>query len=141
MSTQDLKQKPGRGQDLTEKTRYSDEELLEFKELILQKIEAATFELETLKTQFRNLDSHGTDDTARSFHALEDGSESLAKEEAGQMFLRQQRYIDQLKNALIRIETKTYGICFTTGKLIPKERLRLVPHTTRTIEGKQGSAL
>ena len=79
---------------------------------------------------------HGTDDTASTFKILEDGSDTLAKEEAGQLAARQKKFIEQLENALIRIENKTYGICRVTGKLIPKERLRAVPHTTQSIEAK-----
>lgn len=83
-----------------------------------------------------NSNEHGTDDTASSFKMLEDGSDTLAKEEAGQLAVRQRKFIEQLENALVRIENKTYGICRVTGKLIPKERLRAVPHTTQSIEAK-----
>lgn len=120
----------------TEKTRYSDEELQEFKQLILQKLEDARAELSNLQAFLNSANAHGTDDTASTFKILEDGSETLAKEEAGQLAARQNKFIEQLENALIRIENKTYGICRVTGKLIPKERLRAVPHTTQSMEAK-----
>jgi RNA polymerase-binding transcription factor DksA len=120
----------------TEKTRYSDSELQEFKEIILQKLEDARRELSNLQAQLNSSNEHGTDDTASTFKVLEDGSDTLAKEEAGQLAARQRKFIEQLDNALIRIENKTYGICRVTGKLIPKERLRAVPHTTQSIEAK-----
>lgn len=120
----------------TEKTRYSDSELQEFKELIHQKLEDARRELANLQAALNNANEHGTDDTASTFKILEDGSDTLAKEEAGQLAARQRKFIEQLENALIRIENKTYGICRVTGKLIPKERLRAVPHTTQSIEAK-----
>jgi len=118
------------------KTRYSDKELEEFKQIILQKLNDARRELTTLQAQLTAANEHGTDDTASTFKMLEDGSDSLAKEEAGQLAGRQKKFIEQLENALIRIENKTYGICRVTGKLIPKERLRAVPHTTQSIEAK-----
>lgn len=118
------------------KTRYSDAELAEFKELIEGKLEEARRELTLLQAQLTAANEHGTDDTANTFKMLEDGSESLAKEEAGQLAGRQKKFIEQLENALVRIENKTYGICRVTGKLIPKERLRAVPHTTQSIEAK-----
>lgn len=120
----------------TEKTRYSDSELQEFKELIHQKLEDARRELTNLQAALNNANEHGTDDTASTFKILEDGSDTLAKEEAGQLAARQRKFIEQLENALIRIENKTYGVCRVTGKLIPKERLRAVPHTTQSIEAK-----
>jgi RNA polymerase-binding transcription factor DksA len=119
-----------------DKTRYSDEELNEFKELILRKLADARAELENLQAALINLNEHGTDDTGTHFKMLEDGSETLAKEEAGQLAMRQRKYVEQLENALKRIENKTYGICRVTGKLIPKERLLAVPHTTQSIEAK-----
>ena len=120
----------------TEKTRYSDSELQEFKEIILQKLEDARRELSNLQAQLNSSNEHRTDDTASTFKVFEDGSDTLAKEEAGQLAARQRKFIEQLDNALIRIENKTYGICRVTGKLIPKERLRAVPHTTQSIEAK-----
>ncbi len=119
-----------------DKTRYNDDELLVFKKLIIGKIEAAKKELTNLQTFLNNSNEHGTDDTASSFKMLEDGSDTLAKEEAGQLAARQRKFIEQLENALMRIENKTYGICRVTGKLIPKERLMAVPHTTQSIEAK-----
>ena len=119
-----------------EKTRYSDEELKEFREIIVKKLDAATRELANLQDTLNNFNNNGTDDTASTFKVLEDGSDTLAKEEAGQLAARQKKFIEQLQNALIRIENKTYGICRVTGKLIPKERLRAVPHTTQSIEAK-----
>lgn len=118
------------------KTRYSDKELDEFRVLITGKLEDARRELTLLQAQLNSANEHGTDDTANTFKMLEDGSESLAKEEAGQLAGRQKKFIEQLENALVRIENKTYGICRVTGKLIPKERLRAVPHTTQSIEAK-----
>lgn len=119
-----------------EKTRYSDEELQEFKELILSKLEEAKEDLTLLKASLSHSDNHGTDDTGRSFNMMEDGSETLSREEMAQLAVRQEKFITSLNNALIRIENKTYGICRQTGKLIRKERLRLVPHATLSIEAK-----
>ncbi len=118
------------------KTRYSDKELEEFRIIIETKLEDSRRELTLLQAQMTAANDHGTDDTANTFKMLEDGSESLAKEEAGQLAGRQKKFIEQLENALVRIENKTYGICRVTGKLIPKERLRAVPHTTQSIEAK-----
>lgn len=119
-----------------EKSRYSDNDLKEFKGIILNKLEEARKELINLQAALVNANEHGTDDTASTFKMLEDGSDTLAKEEAGQLAVRQRKFIEQLENALVRIENKTYGICRVTGKLIPKERLRAVPHTTQSIEAK-----
>ncbi len=119
-----------------DKTRYSDSELAEFRALIIQKVGDAKTELVNLQAFLNNSNDHGTDDTASSFKMLEDGSDTLAKEEAGQLAARQRKFIEQLENALVRIENKTYGVCRVTGKLIPKERLRAVPHTTQSIEAK-----
>ncbi|MCX6290530.1 MAG: TraR/DksA C4-type zinc finger protein [Bacteroidetes bacterium] len=118
------------------KTRYSDKELEEFRAIINKKLLDAKRELVTLQAQLNSANEHGTDDTANTFKMLEDGSDSLAKEEAGQLASRQRKFIEQLDNALVRIENKTYGVCRVTGKLIPKERLRAVPHTTQSIEAK-----
>ena len=120
----------------TGKNRYSDKELEEFRGIINKKLTIARRELATLQAQMTAANEHGTDDTASTFKILEDGSDSLAKEEAGQLASRQKKFIEQLENALVRIENKTYGICRVTGKLIPKERLRAVPHTTQSIEAK-----
>lgn|SRR5690554_954526 len=122
----------------TEKTRYTDQELEEFKELILQKLEKAQHDYDLLKNSLSN-NNHGTDDTGRSFNMMEDGSETLSREEVAQLSARQQKFIENLNNALIRIENKTYGICRQTGKLIAKERLKLVPHATLSIEAKNAS--
>ena len=119
-----------------EKTRFSDEELLEFKELINRKLEEAKEDLMLLQSSLSHSDDHGTDDTGRSFNMMEDGSETLSREEMAQLAVRQEKFIQSLKNALIRIENKTYGICRETGKLIRKERLMLVPHATLSIEAK-----
>ena len=129
-----IMQKPLAEQD--NRSRYSDKELEEFREIINQKIKEARKELLTLQAAITNANEHGTDDTANTFKMLEDGSDSLAKEEAGQLAGRQKKFIEQLENALVRIENKTYGICRVTGLLIPKERLRAVPHTTQSIEAK-----
>ncbi|HNQ12631.1 MAG TPA: molecular chaperone DnaK [Bacteroidia bacterium] len=118
------------------RARYSDSELMEFKEIINRKLSDARKELGILQGILNNANNHGTDDTASTFKVLEDGSDTLAKEEAGVQAARQKKFIEQLENALIRIENKTYGICRVTGKLIQKERLRAVPHTTQSIEAK-----
>jgi RNA polymerase-binding transcription factor DksA len=128
--------KKSRVKEVLNKTRYNDKELEEFRQIIHKKIVEANKELENLQEQMTSANEHGTDDTANTFKVLEDGSDTLAKEEAGQLAARQKKFIEQLENALIRIENKTYGICRVTGKLIPKERLRAVPHTTQSIEAK-----
>ncbi|MFA7444584.1 MAG: TraR/DksA C4-type zinc finger protein [Flavobacteriaceae bacterium] len=119
-----------------EKVRYSDAELAEFKELILQKIEKAQSDLELIKSAYMNDLNNGTDDTSPTFKAFEEGSETMSKEANSQLAIRQEKFIRDLRNALIRIENKTYGICKVTGKLINKERLKLVPHATMSIEAK-----
>lgn len=118
-----------------EKTRYTDSELEEFKVLINEKLKEAQDDFDMLKGSLSN-DNHGTDDTGRTFNMMEDGSETLSREEVAQLGARQEKFIQNLQNALIRIENKTYGICRVTGKLIPKERLRLVPHATLSIDAK-----
>lgn len=118
------------------RTRYSDKELQEFKEIILEKIKEAERDYELLKNTLAHRDEQGTDDTSPTFKVLEDGSEAMSREEVAQLASRQEKYIQNLKNALVRIENKTYGICRVTGKLIPKERLRSVPHATLSIEAK-----
>lgn len=120
------------------RTRYSDSELKEFRELINAKLAEASRDYELLKNTLSHKDDHGTDDTSPTFKLLEDGSDVLSKEETAQLAARQEKYIQNLKNALIRIENKTYGICRITGKLIPKERLRSVPHATLSIDAKMG---
>lgn len=121
---------------MTEKTRYSDEELAEFKELILSKLAVAREEYETMMGTLMNTDNNGVDDTSPTYTALEEGANTQTKEELSMLAARQQKFIKGLEAALIRIENKTYGICRETGKLIPKERLRLVPHATLSIEAK-----
>ena len=123
---------------MSEKTRYSDEELQEFKEIILKKLEKAQADYELLKSSIMNTDGNDISDTTPTFKVLEEGASTLSKEEAGQLAQRQMKFIQHLKNALIRIENKTYGICRETGKLIPKERLRAVPHATLGIDQKLG---
>lgn len=118
------------------RTRYSDNELKEFKLLILKKLEEAQKDYELLKSTLSHKDDHGTDDTSPTFKLLEDGSDVLSKEETAHLASRQEKFIQNLQNALIRIENKTYGICRATGKLISKERLRSVPHATLAIEAK-----
>lgn len=118
------------------RTRYTDSELKEFKELILKKLEEAQKDYELLKSTLSHKDDHGTDDTSPTFKLLEDGSDVLSKEETAHLASRQEKFIQNLQNALIRIENKTYGICRATGKLISKERLRSVPHATLAIEAK-----
>ena len=123
---------------MSEKTRYSDDELQEFKEIILKKLEKAQSDYELLKSSIMNTDGNDVSDTSPTFKVLEEGASTLSKEEAGQLAQRQMKFIQHLKNALIRIENKTYGICRETGKLIPKERLRAVPHATLGIDQKLG---
>jgi len=116
--------------------RYADKDLAEFKELIEQKIEKAKSHLELLKSAYMNDGNNGTDDTSPTFKAFEEGSATMSKEANTQLAIRQEKFIRDLKNALLRIENKTYGICRVTGKLINKERLKLVPHATLSIEAK-----
>ncbi len=116
--------------------RYNDADLQEFKGLIVKKLVDAREELINLQAQILNTNENGTDDTGASFKMLEDGSETLAKEESANLAARQKKFIEQLEMALIRVENKTYGICRITGKLIAKERLRAVPHTTQSMEAK-----
>ena len=119
-----------------EKTRYSDEELQEFKAIILDKLEKANRDYELLKSNIMNTDGNDVTDTSPTFKVLEEGANTLSKEEAGRLAQRQMKFIQHLQAALIRIENKTYGICRETGKLIPKERLKAVPHATLIIEAK-----
>lgn len=118
-----------------ERVRYSDEELAEFKALILERLATARKDLELLEENVTGGDTN-TDDTAPTFKILEEGSAVLSKEENSALAVRQQKYIQNLENALVRIENKTYGVCRVTGKLIPKERLRAVPHATLSVEAK-----
>ncbi len=117
------------------KTKYTDIELLEFKELIIKKINAAREELNDLAGSLNSSNSNG-DEAAIAGKTLEDGSATMEKEQINQLAARQKKFIEQLEAALTRIENKTYGICRSTGKLIPKERLRAVPHTTQSMEAK-----
>ena len=118
------------------KTRYSDEELKEFKQIILQKLENAREDYKVFKSAIDHNESNDTDDTSPTFKVLEEGAATLSREEAGRLAQRQFKFIQHLEAALVRIENKTYGICRETGKLISKERLRIVPHATLSIEAK-----
>ena len=121
-------------QDLN--VRFSDKDLAEFKTLIEEKIEKAKSHLDLLKSSYMNDGDNGTDDTSPTFKAFEEGSQTMSKEANTQLAIRQEKFIRDLKNALLRIENKTYGVCRVTGKLINKERLKLVPHATLSIEAK-----
>lgn len=123
---------------MTEKTRYSDEELQEFKDLILSKLQTAQAEYDNLCASLRN--SYGNDvaDTSPTFKVLEEGASTLGREETARLAERQRVFINHLNSALARIENKTYGVCRATGRLIPKERLRAVPHATLSIDPKTG---
>jgi probable dnaK suppressor protein len=122
---------------MSEKKRYTDEELQEFKELILKKLELAKNDYQQMMDTLSNKAGNDVDDTMPTYKVLEEGSLNQTKEELTTMAARQQKFIQSLQAALIRIENKTYGICRVTGKLIPKERLRAVPHATLSIEAKQ----
>ena len=121
---------------MAEKTRYTDAELDEFRQIITEKLAKAQKDYEQLRDGLNNLDGNDVTDTSPTFKVLEEGATTLSKEEAGQLAQRQMKFIQHLKAAMIRIENKTYGICRETGKLIPKERLRAVPHATLSIEAK-----
>lgn len=121
---------------MEDRQRYSDADLQEFKELILRKIEKAEKDLLLIRENFINNQNNGTDDTSPTFKAFEEGAETLSKEQNAILAGRQEKFVRDLKNALIRIENKTYGICRVTGKLIGKERLKAVPHATLSIEAK-----
>lgn len=123
---------------MAEKTRYSDAELEEFRAIILEKLEKAKKDYDLLRSGVTNSDGNDVSDTSPTFKVLEDGATTLSKEESGRLAQRQMKFIQSLQAALIRIENKTYGICRETGKLIPKERLRAVPHATLSIEAKEG---
>lgn len=122
---------------MAEKTRYSDAELEEFKAIILEKLELAQKDYEALKASLTNMDGNDISDTSPTFKVLEEGATTMTKEEAGRLAQRQMKFIQHLQSALVRIENKTYGICRETGKLIPKERLRVVPHATLCIDAKK----
>lgn len=121
---------------MAEKTRYSDEELVEFKELILEKLALATRDYDSMMGDLMNRNSNGVDDTSPTYKVLDEGANTQSKEELMTLAARQQKFIQGLQGALVRVENKTYGICRETGKLIPKERLRVVPHATLSIEAK-----
>jgi RNA polymerase-binding transcription factor DksA len=116
--------------------RYSDNDLQEFQALIEEKLAVARENYDELQRALSHSDDNTTDDTAPTFKMMEDGSETMSREETAQLAARQQKFIVNLENALLRIKNKTYGICRVTGKLIPKARLRLVPHATMSIEAK-----
>ena len=120
-----------------ERTRYTDEELAEFKAIILDKLEKARADYDLLRSNITHTSSNDTEDTSPTFKVLEDGAATLSKEESGRLAQRQHKFIQYLEAALVRIENKTYGICRETGKLIPKERLKIVPHATLCIEVKE----
>ena len=134
------KQAQGKGEEAhapqMEKVRYSDEELQEFKAIILKKLEKARDDYEHLREDITHSTSNDVEDTSPTFKVLEEGASALSKEESGQLAQRQYKFIQNLEAALVRIENKTYGVCRVTGKLIPKERLMLVPHATLSVEAK-----
>lgn len=121
---------------MNEKTRYTDEELLEFKEIILAKLAKAQHDYDMLKANLTNAEGNDTADTSPTFKILEEGANTLGKEEAVRLAERQLKFIQHLQAALVRIENKTYGVCRVTGQLIPKERLRAVPHATMSVDAK-----
>ena len=120
----------------SEKTRYADAELSEFRAIINGKLAEAKSDLDLLNSTMSLRDNNGTDDTSPTFKLIEDGSDVLSREETSQLAARQEKFIKHLNDALVRIENKTYGVCRQTGKLIAKERLRIVPHATLSIEAK-----
>ena len=121
---------------MAERTRYTDEELVEFKELIIFKIGKAKEDLDLLKRTLANQDGNDTQDTSPTFKVLEEGASVMSREEVGKLAQRQAQFIQHLQAALVRVENKTYGVCRQTGKLISKQRLRAVPHATLSIEAK-----
>ena len=125
---------------MSEKTRYSDAELEEFRSLIVEKLEIAQRDYELLKANVANMDGNDTSDTSPTCKIMEEGAVTMSKEEAGRLAQRQMKFIQHLQAALVRIENKTYGICRETGRLIPKERLRAVPHATLCIDAKNNGA-
>ncbi len=122
---------------MTKKNAYTSKELKEFKQIIMEKIERAEEDLALLKSAYANDADNGTEDTSPTFKAFEEGSTTLSKEENMKLAMRQEKFINNLKNALIRIQNKSYGVCRVTGKLISKDRLKLVPHATLSIEAKK----
>lgn len=121
---------------MADKTHYSDKELQEFRAIIEAKIKQAEHDLQSIRESFLNNQSNGTDDTSPTFKAFEEGSETMSKEQNAQLAARQEKFLRDLRYAIKRIDNKTYGICRVTGKLIGKERLKLVPHATLSIEAK-----
>ncbi len=121
---------------VNEATRYSDADLAEFREIIVNKMNRAQADLALIKSAYMNDLNNGTDDTSPTFKAFEEGSETMSKEANSQLAIRQEKFLRDLKNALFRVENKTYGLCKVTGKLISKERLKVVPHATMSIEAK-----
>jgi len=121
-----------------QKTRYTDAELEEFRQIINEKLQKAQEDYDELRNSLNNLNGNDVTDTSPTFKVLEEGAATLSKEEAGRLAQRQMKFIQHLQGALVRIENKTYGVCRETGKLIPKERLRAVPHATLSIEAKEG---
>jgi|TARA_B100001013_G_C24300011_1_gene320388 RNA polymerase-binding transcription factor DksA len=122
---------------MVKKNAYTNKELKEFKQIIIEKIERAEEDLALLKSAYANDADNGTEDTSPTFKAFEEGSTTLSKEENMKLAMRQEKFINNLKNALIRIQNKSYGVCRVTGKLISKDRLKLVPHATLSIEAKK----
>ena len=122
---------------MVKKNAYANKELKEFKQIIIEKIERAEEDLALLKSAYANDADNGTEDTSPTFKAFEEGSTTLSKEENMKLAMRQEKFINNLKNALIRIQNKSYGVCRVTGKLISKDRLKLVPHATLSIEAKK----
>ena len=122
---------------MVKKNAYTNKELKEFKQIIIEKIERADEDLALLKSAYANDADNGTEDTSPTFKAFEEGSTTLSKEENMKLAMRQEKFINNLKNALIRIQNKSYGVCRVTGKLISKDRLKLVPHSTLSIEAKK----
>ena len=122
---------------MTKKNSYTNKELKEFRQIIMEKIERAEEDLALLKSAYANDADNGTEDTSPTFKAFEEGSTTLSKEENMKLAMRQEKFINNLKNALIRIQNKSYGVCRVTGKLISKDRLKLVPHSTLSIEAKK----
>jgi RNA polymerase-binding transcription factor DksA len=127
-------------QDETIKAHYGEADLAEFKEIILKKIERAKNDLHILNDSYKNDSANGTDDTSPTFKAFEEGSETMSKEANAKLAIRQEKFLRDLNNALLRIENKTYGVCRATGKLIQKERLKLVPHATLSIDAKKAQS-
>ena len=122
---------------MAKKNAYTNKELKVFKQIIIEKIERAEEDLALLKSAYANDADNGTEDTSPTFKAFEEGSTTLSKEENMKLAMRQEKFINNLKNALIRIQNKSYGVCRVTGKLISKDRLKLVPHATLSIEAKK----